>query len=67
MEKGIHLHIPNDPTIPIWNFLRNVYQLDTYPRYIVIDRQGNFIDTHLDYPEFPAFKEKIDLWYKEKR
>lgn len=67
MEKGIHLHIPDVETEPVWGLLRNIYQLDTYPRYMVIDRQGNFIDAYLDYPMFPVFKEKIDRWYKEKR
>jgi len=67
MEDGINLHLVDNQNDPTWILLRKAYHLDSYPRYIVIDRQGNFIDAYLDYPQFPAFKEKIDQWYKEKR
>lgn len=67
MEDGINLLIRNTPDNKTNEMLRTVYQLNTYPRYMVIDRQGNFLQSYLEHPTLAAFNEKIAQWYKEKR
>ncbi|MNK00804.1 Thiol-disulfide oxidoreductase ResA [compost metagenome] len=65
MEQEINLHLVNGSKDH--DFFRDIYKMNTYPRYIVLDRKGNFLDSHLEHPNQKSFKEKVDQWYKEKR
>ncbi|SMC57958.1 TlpA family protein disulfide reductase [Pedobacter nyackensis] len=65
MEQEINLHLVRNSKDD--DFFRDIYKMNTYPRYIVLDRKGNFLDSHLEHPNQKVFKEKIDQWYKEKR
>ncbi|TKC61461.1 TlpA family protein disulfide reductase [Pedobacter hiemivivus] len=65
MEQEINLHLVDGSKDH--DFFRDIYKMNSYPRYIVLDRKGNFLDSHLEHPNQKIFKEKIDQWYKEKR
>ncbi|MNL44033.1 hypothetical protein D3C87_1665760 [compost metagenome] len=47
--------------------IKNIYKALSYPRFIVIDKQGNFLDANFASPEQKEFKEQIARWYSEKK
>lgn len=65
MEQEVNLILMRDSEQD--KFFRNVYRMLSYPRYMVIDREGKFLDAHLENPDKKGFSEKITQWYKEKR
>lgn len=48
-------------------FFREKYGLDSFPRYMAIDRKGNFISPLMGFPSNPDFKAKVVKWHQEKR
>lgn len=65
MDNGVSLFMQNSATET--ERIKNIYKALSYPRFIVIDKQGNFLDANFASPEQKEFKEQIARWYSEKK
>lgn len=54
--KGIQLHAGSD------NELSNAYKVNSIPRYILIDKQGNLISADSPRPSDPKLKALLEEW-----
>jgi thiol-disulfide isomerase/thioredoxin len=52
-KSVLQLHINND------NQFSKDYDVQYIPRFILIDAQGNFVNSAMQYPEYPDFEKEL--------
>jgi thiol-disulfide isomerase/thioredoxin len=67
MDKTVNLKYLSKQGGEDYAFFREKYGMDSFPRYIAIDRKGNFISPRVGFPSNPDFKAKVVKWHQEKR
>lgn len=67
MNKTVNLKYLSKQGGEDFLFFREKYGLDSFPRYMAIDRKGNFISPLMGFPSNPDFKAKVVKWHQEKR